>query len=167
MVNLDDYDEKQIWSEPKKIKKHKIEKYVGIEYNFPNYAKSQQELYEICKQLDVYHWREIEVNHWALIESQVQGLLTQGEVTVLYYLCNKVENWNVCFCNIKDLPCHEKKAYTFIKSLSPWSLRVVENNRGALKIQMSPFLVWKGDKNRRDKQIREWYGRKTTVENNN
>lgn len=141
----------------KKDKKHKIEKYIGVETVFPVHANTEEQLYEICKQLDVFHWRDLEVNHWALIESQVQGLITAGQLSVLYWLCSRVENWNVVFCNIKDLPCHEKKAYTFLKQLSPWSLRVIDNNRGALKISMSPFLVWKGDSHRRDKHIKEWY----------
>lgn len=143
----------------KKDRLHKIDKYIGEETVFPVHANTEEQLYEICRQLDVFHWRDLEVNHWALIESQVQGLITAGQLSVLYWLCSKVENWNVVFCNIKDLPCHEKKAYTFLKQLSPWSLRVVDNNRGALKISMSPFLVWKGDSHRRDKHIKEWYER--------
>lgn len=154
---IDDYEESDTPTVKGKIRKHKHDKYIGVEISFPAHAETEEQLYEICKQLDVYHWRDLEVNHWALIESQVQGLITAGELSVLYWLCSQVQSWNVVFCNIKDLPCHEKKAYTFLKQLSPWSLRVIENNRGSLKISMSPFLVWKGDIHRREKHIKEWY----------
>lgn len=147
-------------------KKRKIKKYIGICTNFPKNAKTEEELYEICKQLDSHHWLGLEVNHWALVESHIQGIITSGQLSVLHYLTSKVGNWNVVFCNIKELPCHEKTAYKVLKELSPWNIRIVENDKGNLKILISPFLVWKGDKLRREKHIKEWYESAKTLETN-
>lgn len=162
VYTFDDYTGEVIYpkvkAKKKKAKPKTVdESYIGIDTPFPVHSNIEEELTQICEQLDSFHWRHLEVNYWALLESQVQGLLTSGELNVLYYLCNHVSSWNVVFCNVKDLPCHNKKAYEFLKKLSPWSLRVVENKRGVLKIELSPFLVWKGDAYRRDKHIKEWY----------
>ncbi|WP_314964607.1 hypothetical protein, partial [Bradyrhizobium cosmicum] len=62
---IEDYEEPDEPIPKQKVKKHKHDKYIGVETAFPLHAETEEQLYEICKELDVYHWRDLEVNHWA------------------------------------------------------------------------------------------------------
>jgi len=142
----------------KKVKvKKKVKVAVGIDTPFPNEATSTKELYEIAKALDSFHWRDLEINHWALVESLRLKLLTPTQIEIIVSLAEQVKSWNVCFCHISSFPCHEKSAYKFLKQMQPWQLRVCSNDNGDLKLKLNPFLVWKGDAFRREKHIKEWY----------
>jgi hypothetical protein len=147
----------------KKLKKHKRQFYVGQDCKYPRDKSAiSEELYLIAKDLDVFSWRELEINHWALIESLRAKLLSPTEIEIITTLSEMVNTWNVCFCTIQDFPCHEKASYKFLKNLQPWSLRVITQSSGKLKLELNPFLVWKGDKLRREKAIKEWYAKANT-----
>lgn len=142
---------------PPNRRKRKIKYTIGEDTKYPKYATSGEELYEIAKALDSFHWRDLEINHWALVESLRLKLLTPTEIEIIVALAEQVKSWNVCFCHISSFPCHEKSAYKFLKQLQPWSLRLESNANGYLKILINPFLVWKGDQYRREKHIKDWY----------
>lgn len=161
MILRDDETGEIIDFEPyQKVRSHKKDKYIGLETKWPYEARSVEELKELAQELDSFHWRELEVNHWALAHSVAQGFMTETDLTIVLALCEKVQNWNVWYGHISDIPCHEKNRRKFLNKLSPYALQIRQENmiyKGDLHITINPLFVWKGDMMRREGAITKWY----------
>ena len=148
----------------KRLPKHKVEKYVGIDCRWLKDCVTESQFKETIGVIDGWSSQPVKVYHQVFNGFLLDGSITVQQARILTEISKHVVGWNIALTSTREISeatgISVQNVSKYIRNMSPNFVKIASRDtpsRGDLILEVSPLILWRGGSIFRIDKLKTWF----------